>query len=100
MISGEGRVRRMASPGLRTQRVLIVEDQMLVALDLEEILRRLGYVPVGPVGNLRQAVKMAATEALDAALLDYDLHGRSSEPVSEILARRGIPFAISSAYTK
>ncbi|MFO1059327.1 MAG: response regulator [Dongiaceae bacterium] len=74
-------------------RVLVVEDVLLVAMDIELMLRGAGYEVVGPVGRLRPAVELASAAAIDCALLDLDLRGALSTPVAYALRRRGIPFA-------
>jgi CheY-like chemotaxis protein len=79
-------------------RVLVVEDVLLVAMDIELILQSAGYEVVGPVGRLRQAVELATHEPIDAALLDLDLRGALSTPVAYALRRRGIPFAFVTGH--
>ncbi len=59
-----------------------------------------GYEPVGPVSQVMTAIGVALKEFLDAALLDVDLEGQSAQPVAEILARRGIPFAVVTSYDR
>jgi DNA-binding response OmpR family regulator len=82
---------------MEPQRILIVEDQMILALSIETLLEDLGYEPVGPVAHLATAIPVALNDSLDAALLDVDLGGESAEPIAEILSRRGVPFAVITA---
>jgi CheY-like chemotaxis protein len=77
-------------------RVLLVEDQMIVAMEIEDTLRGLGCVVVGPVGTLESAVRLAREEALDAAVLDVSLDGDYVFPVAEELKRREIPFIFAT----
>jgi DNA-binding response OmpR family regulator len=84
-------------PALR--RVLVVEDEIHTAQYVDEILRRMGIEVIGPVGTLRQAMILAETERLDAALLDVRLHPDvrlpycdRAYPVADLLRRRKIPF--------
>lgn len=80
-------------------RILIVEDEFLVALLMEETVRNLGHEVVGPVGDLTAAVRLAETEAVSAAILDVHLqHGERVYPVVGILRRRGIPLVLTTAY--
>ena len=72
-------------------RVLVVEDEMLVAAMLEEILETMGYEVIGPVGRLQGALSLAKTAEIDAALLDLNLHGESAYPVAQVLMERGVP---------
>ena len=79
-------------------RVLVVEDDMLIALDIEQTLQNFGCVVVGPVGKLDAAMRMAESETLDAAILDVNIRGGSVFPVGERLRARGVPFALASGY--
>lgn len=80
-------------------RILIVEDEFLVALLMEETVRTLGHEVVGPVGDLPSAMRLAETEDLSAAILDVHLHhGERVYPVVGILRRRGIPLVLTTAY--
>ena len=87
-----------APAGLAGLRVLVVEDDMLIALDIEGTLQDLGCVVVGPVGKLDAAMQMANDEVLDAAILDVNIRGGHIYPVAERLSARGIPFALASGY--
>jgi CheY-like chemotaxis protein len=79
-------------------RVLVVEDQMIVAMEIEGMLRALGCVVLGPVGTLELAVRLGREETLDAAILDVSLDGETIFPVAEELQRRGIPFIFATGY--
>jgi len=87
-------------PRLRTPRlrILLVEDGMMVALLLEEMLAELDFEVVGPVARLDRAVEMAQWQALDVALLDVNLNGREIYPVAEALAAREVPFVFVTGY--
>jgi DNA-binding LytR/AlgR family response regulator len=86
------------SPELRGLRILVVEDEFLVALELEGMLRELGGEVIGPLGSLDQAVAAAREEALDAAVLDVNVGGRLVTPVADALAARAIPFVFYTGY--
>ena len=79
-------------------RLLIVEDEFLLAMELRSILERLGNEVVGPAGRLPQAIALAENEDLDGALLDINLSTGTSAEVAEILAARGIPFVFITGY--
>ncbi|MEP9349064.1 response regulator [Xanthobacter sp. KR7-225] len=81
------------------KRVLVVEDEFLVALGLEDNLKALGCTVVGPVANLSAAMLAAAHETLDAAILDVNLAGETVFPAAAILVHRGIPFMFCSGYS-
>lgn len=80
------------------KRVLVVEDEMLLALDLEEGLRDAGCEVVGPAGSLRSALRLAENSEIDAAILDVNLAGERVFPVALVLSERGIPFVFATAY--
>ena len=80
-------------------RVLIIEDESLVAMLLETILEDMGCVVVGPESNVDDGLAAATSEAsLDAALLDVNVAGREVFPVAEALRARGVPFVFSTGY--
>lgn len=83
---------------LRGKRVLAVEDELLVCMDLEAILEGAGCVVVGPAANLEQALALAQSEPIDAAVLDVNLDGRPVFPAAEVLAERRVPFIFASGY--
>jgi two-component SAPR family response regulator len=84
-----------------TLTVLIVEDNLIPALEIEDIIRELGCEVVGPVGKLSEVMKLIETTPLDAALLDVDLkNGEKVYPAADLLGARGIPFAFFTAYDR
>ena len=85
--------------GLQGRRVLVVEDESLVAMLLETILQDMGCTPVGPASNIDEGEALARDEAsLDAALLDVNVAGRQVFPVAAALKARGVPFVFSTGY--
>jgi CheY-like chemotaxis protein len=83
---------------MKRLRVLIAEDNVFAAMELERVLVDLGYEPVGPVAQLGQALGLAQEEALDVALLDVDLRGELVFAVAEALERRRIPVIFASGH--
>lgn len=84
---------------LSGRRVLVVEDESLVAMLLETILEDMGCTPVGPASSIDEALALATDgEPLDAALLDVNVAGRQVFPVAEALKERGVPFVFSTGY--
>ncbi|TCM50798.1 CheY-like chemotaxis protein [Rhizobium sp. PP-F2F-G48] len=83
---------------LAGKRVLVVEDEMLVAMTLEDTLIDLGLVVVGVAMHLEEALERASHERLDVAVLDINLNGERSYPVADMLQARGIPFIFASGY--
>ena len=78
--------------------VMIVEDEMLVALDLQETVKSLGYEVVGPFGGLAEAIDGAETHAVDFAILDLNLNGEMTYDLAEELEKRGIPIVFTTGY--
>lgn len=81
-----------------TPRVLIVEDESLVALEMANALKLAGFVVVGPAAGLSKGLTLAAHESFDIAVLDVNLNGKLSTPIADVLVERGIPFLIASGY--
>lgn len=80
------------------RRILIVEDDYLIASLLVEVLEGAGWQVVGPVGHLAEALDSAKTAACDAALLDVNLGGEAVYPVAEVLGARNVPFLFLTGY--
>ncbi|SMH37985.1 response regulator [Azospirillum agricola] len=87
-----------AAAGRRSPRVLLVEDEALVAMAVGAMLEDLGFEVVGPAATLADALAMAGGEPLDAALLDVSLRGVLSYPVADVLAAHGVPVAFATGY--
>lgn len=79
-------------------RVLVVEDLMLIAMEVEDALDMLGCRVAGPVGRLGPALSMARDGSFDAAILDVRLDGDLVFPVAELLKERNIPLAFLTSY--
>lgn len=77
--------------------VLVAEDEMLVAMMLEDRLEAHGYNVVKGA-RLHRCLELAESESIDLAVLDVNLAGEESFPVAAVLRRRGIPFVFSSGY--
>jgi CheY-like chemotaxis protein len=82
------------------RRVLVVEDETAIAILIERRLQQLGYVVVGPVSKLKDALLLAASGGFDAAVLDVTIRGGNVYPVAEALLARGIPFVLASGYSE
>jgi DNA-binding NarL/FixJ family response regulator len=79
-------------------RILVVEDETLIAFEIEAVLEALECAIIGPVSTLDDALRLAHDTAPDAAILDVTVRGGKSYPVAEQLLARGIPFVLSSGY--
>ena len=84
---------------LTGRRILIVEDESLVAMLLETILEDMGCETVGPVSNIDEALTLLDGGLIvDGALLDVNVAGREVFPVAAALKARGVPFVFSTGY--
>jgi len=82
----------------RNQEVLIVEDELLIALDLERIVKQLGYIVLGPAASIEKALDLLSRSSPSAALLDINLSGVLVVPVAKACQDRGIPFLLVTGY--
>ena len=88
----------MASPALRDCRILIVEDEFLIAMTLSDALEAAGSVVLGPVPSVDKAIKKIESEPIDAAVVDVNLGGVLAYAVADMLLARKIPFVFTSGY--
>jgi CheY-like chemotaxis protein len=88
----------MPAHDLTGKRILLVEDEMLVALLVEDTLTDHGCVVVGPASSVPEALQLATTQTFDAAVMDVNVGGEKAYPVAEALDARGIPFLFVSGY--
>lgn len=88
----------MTQPGLTGKRVLVVEDELLVAMLLEDMLSDAGCIIVGPFARVQEALAAVRVEAIDGALLDVNVAGERVFPVAHMLEERGIPFLFVTGY--
>jgi CheY-like chemotaxis protein len=86
------------SGSLAGRRILVVEDEPVVAMALEDMLIHLGCVVVGPALRLQKAIELATLERLDGAILDINLSDERSFPVAAILSGRAVPLLFATGY--
>ena len=91
MLGGDGEA---AGASLAGAGVLVVEDEAVIAAELELYLRDLGCVVVGPTGSVADALALLARERPDAAILDVRLLDGLVTPVAELLVSVGVPFLL------
>ncbi len=78
--------------------ILLVEDNMMIALDTEETLLSLGVARVDTASSNDAALAIIDGAAPEFALLDFNLGGETSEPIARVLDQRGVPFAFATGY--
>jgi DNA-binding response OmpR family regulator len=82
----------------RPLRVFVVEDEMLVAMLIEDMLDEMGHKLAGLATHLDAALAQACDVETDVAVLDVNLNGKLSFPIADILRARGVPFLFASGY--
>lgn len=85
---------------LRGRRILIVEDELLVAFETQTLVTRIGAIVVGPYSRVAAALDAVRTLPVDAALLDVNLAGTQSFVIADALQERGIPFVFCTGYER
>jgi len=87
------------SEDLRGRRLLLVEDEYMIAADLAQTLEAYGVEVVGPAGSVEDALRLIeAGERIDAAVLDINLRGERVYPVAEALGEKAVPFVFATGY--
>jgi two-component sensor histidine kinase/DNA-binding response OmpR family regulator len=109
-LSRKGRLLRTSSPPRSKakmksrmsagNRVLLVEDESLVAMMLGEVLRELGFSVIGPCATAAEATATIGSTDVSAAILDVNLDGELVYPVADLLAAQDIPFAFITGYSE
>lgn len=90
-----------AITGIAELRILIVEDEMLIAMDIEGMLIDLQCEPVGPVSTINSAIEIIRSDAkIDGVLLDMNLGGEPVHPVVDELVAKDIAFVLVTGYAR
>ena len=91
-------MRPLEELAVAARRILIVEDEMMIAMMVEDFLSDLGWHALGVACTLEKALEMARNADFEAALLDVNLNGRDTFDVADILIERNIPFVFATGY--
>jgi CheY-like chemotaxis protein len=83
---------------VRSFRILVVEDEMMVAMVAQAMLESLGHTVIGPAMRLEEALEMAQSADIDFGMLDVNLGRDKSFPAAAALRKRGIPFFFATGY--
>jgi len=84
----------------RSQRILIVEDDTLIALDLQTLVENAGYAVIGPARSVEAATKLLEQAKPDLALLDINLGGTNSFRIADLLEAQAVPFVFVTAHSR
>ena len=85
---------------MKGARILVVEDEPLLALDLGRVLEDSGYFVLGPAGSAREALALIARNSIDAAMLDLNLNGEMTFLLADALSDAGIPFLVLTGHSR
>ena len=85
---------------LSGMRILVVEDEPLLAMASADLLADSGCTVAGPVSSVKQGMRLIEQEAIDGAILDINLRGEMVFPLADLLAERSIPFVYVTGYGK
>lgn len=85
-------------PALSGRKILVVEDEWMIAEHLSMLLEALECEVVGPVASIADALAKIDAEKMDCALLDANLKGTSSAPIADALVAVAVPFIIVTGY--
>lgn len=80
-------------------KVLVVEDEAIIAMMLEDMLTDLGHEVAATAGRLDRAMKLVAAQPFDLAIVDINLNGEETYPLAAILMDLGVPFIFSTGYS-
>jgi CheY-like chemotaxis protein len=80
-------------------RVLVIEDDIFIAMDVEHMVAECGCAPVGPVSNVEAGITTVRENDLDGAVLDVNLGDERVWPVADLLKERGVPFILATGYS-
>lgn len=87
-------------PNSSAPRVLVVEDEPMIALEIASVLSQAGYAVLGPASSVRHALALLEESACDAAILDINLGSETSERIADKLVAMMTPFVVVSGYSK
>lgn len=79
-------------------KVLVVEDEPLIGMDIEDAVAELGHAVVGPIAELDEALELAANAPIGCAIIDINIQGGRSYPVADTLLKRGLPLLLLTGY--
>lgn len=78
--------------------ILVVEDEMMVLLNIEYMLKDHGFTRIASAATVEEALAVLKTQSFDAAIVDVNLDGKTCHPVADELSARSIPFVVSTGY--
>jgi CheY-like chemotaxis protein len=83
---------------LSNRKVLVVEDEMMIAMLIEDMLDEFGCKLVGPVTSVPRALELIGGEPIDVAVLDLNLDGKDTYAIADALQQKNVPFIFATGY--
>jgi CheY-like chemotaxis protein len=83
---------------LSNRKVLVVEDEMMIAMLIEDMLDELGCKLVGPATNVPRALELIGKERVEVAVLDLNLDGKDTYAIADALRQKNVPFIFATGY--
>ncbi|HSZ76602.1 MAG TPA: response regulator [Chthoniobacterales bacterium] len=91
-------MRDLSKQELSNRKVLVVEDEMMIAMLIEDMLDEFGCKLVGPATNVPRALELIGKESIDVAVLDLNLDGKDTYAIADALQRKSVPFIFATGY--
>ena len=88
----------MSKRELLNRKVLVVEDEMMIAMLIEDMLDEFGCKLVGPATNVPHALELIGKESIAVAVLDLNLDGKDTYAIADALQRKNVPFIFATGY--
>ena len=88
----------MSKRELSNRKVLVVEDEMMIAMLIEDMLDEFGCKLVGPATNVPRALELIGKETVDVAVLDLNLDGKDTYAIADALRQKNVPFIFATGY--
>jgi CheY-like chemotaxis protein len=97
-VSGPAEEKHLSRQELSNRRVLVVEDEMMIAMLIEDMLDEFSCKLVGPATNVPRALELIAKENVEIAVLDLNLGGEDTYAIAEALQQKNVPFIFATGY--
>jgi CheY-like chemotaxis protein len=97
-VSAQAEVRDLNKRELSNRKVLVVEDEMMIAMLIEDMLDEFGCVLVGPATTVPRALDLIGKERVEIAVLDLNLDGQDTYAIADALQQKNVPFIFATGY--
>ena len=97
-MSGHAEEKYLSKRELSNRKVLVVEDEMMIAMLIEDMLDEFGCKLVGPATNVPRALELIGKEKVDVAVLDLNLDGKDTYAIADALRQKNVPFIFATGY--